>query len=452
MRARIWFLTAILAGASISAFQETRLPATLHLTAYLEAFNSGNPASMREFIQAHFADSALRQTPLEERVSRHTTAASRWQSLNLQKIVAERPGQTLALVRTGKGEYLLLRAGVEKEPPHRLLFIYVEPVQDPQNVIVPEPKANDEELMAAARQLLEAETRADEFSGVVLIAKNFQVLFQQAYGFADREKKIPNQKDTKFNLGSINKNFTRAAILQLKKQGKLSLPDPIQKFLPDYPNRQAAEKVTIQQLLDMTSGIGDFFGPRYEATPKENIRSLQDYLPLFADQPLEFEPGTNNRYSNGGYIVLGAIIEKASGLDYYTYVRENIFKPTGMLATDSYERDKAVPNLALGYTRRGRPGGERVLNQATLPGRGSSAGGGYSTAEDLLKYVQALSLGKIFLPDIANGLGIAGGAPGINANLEWDRRSGYVVIVLTNFDPPTAGRASRQIMSWLPES
>jgi CubicO group peptidase (beta-lactamase class C family) len=284
----------------------------------------------------------------------------------------------------------------------------------------------------------------------VLIAKNFQVLFQQAYGFADREKKIPNRKDTKFNLGSINKNFTRAAILQLEKQGKLSLPDPIQKFLPDYPNRQAAEKVTIQQLLDMTSGIGDFFGPRYEATPKENIRSLQDYLPLFADQPLKFEPGTNNRYSNGGYIVLGVLIEKASGLDYYTYVRENIFKPNGMLDTDSYERDKAVPNLALGYTRRGRPGGERVLNQATLPGRGSSAGGGYSTAEDLLKYVKALSLGKIFLPDIANGLGIAGGAPGINANLEWDRRSGYVVIVLTNFDPPTAGRASRQIMSWLP--
>jgi len=450
MRARIWFLTAILAGASISAFQETRLPATLHLAAYLEAFNSGNPASMREFIQTHFADSALRQTPLEERVSRHTTAAPRWQSLNLQKIVAERPGQTLALVRTGKGEYLLVRAGVEKKPPHRLLFIHVEPVQDPQNVIVPEPKANDEELMAAARQLLEAETRADEFSGVVLIAKNFQVLFQQAYGFADREKKIPNRKDTKFNLGSINKNFTRAAILQLEKQGKLSLPDPIQKFLPDYPNRQAAEKVTIQQLLDMTSGIGDFFGPRYEATPKENIRSLQDYLPLFADQPLKFEPGTNNRYSNGGYIVLGVLIEKASGLDYYTYVRENIFKPNGMLDTDSYERDKAVPNLALGYTRRGRPGGERVLNQATLPGRGSSAGGGYSTAEDLLKYVKALSLGKIFLPDIANGLGIAGGAPGINANLEWDRRSGYVVIVLTNFDPPTAGRASRQIMSWLP--
>ena len=112
---------------------------------------------------------------------------------------------------------------------------------------------------------------------------------------------------------------------------------------------------------------------------------------------------------------------------------------------------KGVPNLALGYTRRGRPKGERVLNHQTLPGRGSSAGGGYSTAADLLKYVQALSTGQLFLPDIANGLGIAGGAPGINSAVEWDRRSGYLVIVLTNFDPPTAGAAARQIVSWLPE-
>jgi hypothetical protein len=93
-----------------------------------------------------------------------------------------------------------------------------------------------------------------------------------------------------------------------------------------------------------------------------------------------------------------------------------------------------------------------MLNHATLPGRGSSAGGGYSTAQDMLKYVTALKEGKIFLPDIANGLGIAGGAPGISSNVEWDARSGYVVIVLTNFDPPTAGRSARRIMSWLPES
>jgi hypothetical protein len=121
-----------------------------------------------------------------------------------------------------------------------------------------------------------------------------------------------------------------------------------------------------------------------------------------------------------------------------------------MLNTDSYPRDANVPNLARGYTLEGVAGSARILNFATLPGRGSSAGGGYSSAEDMLKYVLALKENKIFLPDTAGGLGIAGGAPGINSALEWDPRSGYIVIVLTNFDPPTAGQAARRIVGWLP--
>ncbi|HUT07872.1 MAG TPA: serine hydrolase domain-containing protein, partial [Candidatus Latescibacteria bacterium] len=365
-------------------------------------------------------------------------------------IVAEQPFRSSILAKAGNGDNVLLQASVEKEPPHKLIAILMELVDNPADIVVPDPKTDEKELISAVRAFLEEKTRADEFSGVVLIAKDTRVLFHEAYGNADREKMTPNRKDTKFNLGSINKNFTRAAILQLQKQGKLTLDDPIKKFLPDYPNAQAAEKVTVRHLLNMTSGIGDFFGSRYDATPKEKIRTLQDYLPLFADLPLEFEPGAGNRYSNGGYLVLGLIIEKASGMDYYAYVRENIFKPCGMLDTDSYPRDADVPNLARGYTLEGAAGSERVLNFATLPGRGSSAGGGYSTAEDMLKYVMALKEKKTFLPDIAGGLGIAGGAPGINSALEWDPRSGYVVIVLTNFDPPTAGQAARRIVRWLP--
>jgi D-alanyl-D-alanine carboxypeptidase len=122
-----------------------------------------------------------------------------------------------------------------------------------------------------------------------------------------------------------------------------------------------------------------------------------------------------------------------------------------MTDTDSYESRRGVPNLAQGYTREGGPAGALVVNNATLPMRGSSAGGGYSTAGDMLKYVLALSEGKIFLPDIAHGMAIAGGAPGINASLEWDPRTGYVVIVLTNLDPPAAVQTGRRIVSWLPE-
>ena len=439
-------------GAFSGAAQESTpgRPATAHLKAYIEAFNSGSPETMRAFFQAHYAESALRETPMEERVARFPAVKSRLQSIRVERIAAEQPFQTFALARAGNGESFLLRATVEKTPPYKLLFIFFEPVDDPENLVIPEPKANDQGLVSAVRTYLEGETRADQFSGVVLIAKDSRVLFHEAFGNADREKKLPNRKDTRFNLGSINKSFTRVAIHQLEKQGKLSLDDPIKKHLPDYPNRAAAEKVTIRHLLNMTSGIGDFFGSRYDATPKEKIRTLQDYLPLFADLPLEFEPGTSNRYSNGGYIVLGLIIEEASGVDYYAYVREHIFKPCGMLDTDSFARDAGVPNVALGYTREGRSDGARVLNHATLPGRGSSAGGGYSTADDMLKYVMALKAGTIFLPDIASGLGIAGGAPGINSAVEWDRRSGYVVIVLTNFDPPTAGQTARRIRGWLP--
>jgi CubicO group peptidase (beta-lactamase class C family) len=458
-RTIIFIFAAIAVGAVGWAWQKApapeatspAAPATERLSAYIKAFNSGSADEMRQFFKAHYAALALQETSVDARIARYSTTLSSLKSFTIQRIVAERPYESFALTKAGNGEDFLLRAAVEKVPPHKLLFIFLEPVDDPKNITIPDPKADDKELVAAVGAFLDARSKADEFSGVVLIAKDFRTLFHEAYGDADREQRIPNRKDTKFNLGSINKSFTHSAVLKLEREGRLSLDDPIGKFLPDYPNRQAAAQVTVRHLLNMTSGIEDFFGARYDATPKDKIRSIRDYLPLFADQPLEFEPGTSHRYSNGGYIVLGAIIEKVTGTDYYTYVRENIFKPCGMSDTDSYERDKGPANLALGYTHRGQPGGERVLNHQTLPGRGSSAGGGYSTAADLLKYVRALSAGKIFLPDIANGMGIAGGAPGINSAVEWDPRRGYLVIVLTNFDPPTAGAAARQIVSWLPE-
>jgi CubicO group peptidase (beta-lactamase class C family) len=442
---------AVALGAFAQGPKAQEPPATTHLMAYLQAFNSGSPDEMKAFFETHFAASALKQVPVAARLARFEQAKSALKSIRIDRIAAERPFQTFALAKAGNGNDILVRASVEKDPPHKLMAIIFEQVEDPADLVIPDPKADESELVASVKAYLEAEARADEFSGVVLIAKDSRVLFHEAYGNADREKKVPNRKDTKFNLGSINKSFTRSAIHQLEKQGKLGLDDPIKKFLPDYPNAQAAEKVTIRHLLNMASGIGDFFGARFDATPKDKIRTLRDYLPLFADLPLEFEPGTGNRYSNGGYLVLGLVIEKASGQDYYAYVRENIFEPSGMSNTDSYPRDADVPNLAWGYTREEGAGGGRVLNHATLPGRGSSAGGGYSTAEDMLKYVLALKDKKIFLPDVASGLGIAGGAPGINAAVEWDPRAGYTLIVLSNFDPPTAGRTARRIMSWLPQ-
>ncbi len=430
--------------------EERRPPASIRMEEYLKAFNSGSEEVMRAFILTQYDESALKEAALEQRLARYAANRERHRSFELVSILEERPLETFAVIRTGSGQEFLLRVLVGKEPPHKIQRIALEVVENPDRIFLPNPKADEQEFVSAVRNDLEARAQADEFSGVVLVALKDRVLFHEAYGFADREKKIPNRKDTKFNIGSINKTFTRIAVLQLAEKGRLALDDPIGKFLPDYPNAQAAAKVTIKHLLDMTSGIGDFFGPRFQKTPKETIRSIKDYLPLFADLPLAFEPGTNSLYSNGGYIVLGAIIEAVTGRDYYSHVRENIFIPCGMLDTDSYERDAAVSNRARGYTKQGGRG-TFVLNQATLPGRGSSAGGGYSTAEDLLRFVRCLEAGKIRLPD-SSGLGIAGGAPGINAYLEWDPRRKTVVIVLSNFDPPAAGDVARRIISWIPES
>jgi len=288
------------------------------------------------------------------------------------------------------------------------------------------------------------------FSGVVLVAKDNQPLLTKAWGLADVASKAPNTLDTKFNIGSINKFFTKTAIAQLAQEGKLSLDDPLRKLLPDYPS-PAADKITVRQLIEHRSGLGDIFGDRYGAAPPAKLRELSDFLPLFADKPLEFEPGTSQRYSNAGYIVLGLIIEKLSGQTYRDYVQQHIFDPAGMKDSGFFTIEEKVANRATGYTLHGEDHEltEREPNTRSLPGRPSSAGGAFATAGDLLRFMQALQANKLTSQKWTNwifgntfesrgplALGIGGGAPGLNAALEMD--NGWTVIAMSNFDPPSA--------------
>jgi CubicO group peptidase (beta-lactamase class C family) len=241
---------------------------------------------------------------------------------------------------------------------------------------------------------------------------------------------------------------------QLVAEGKIRMEDTIAQLLPDYPNAEVARKVTVERMLDHSSGLGDFFGERFEATPQNRLRSLQDYVPLFVDQPLLFEPGTSRRYSNVGYIVLGLIIERVTGRSYYDVARERIFDPLGMKETASYEADEVVPGLACGYTSRSEAGGpaDPRRNIYSLPGRGSSAGGGYSTAGDLLRFAQGLREGRVSGTERwrrQGGLAIAGGSPGVNGVVEDDWESGWTVIVLANIDPPSAEQMARVARSTL---
>ncbi|MCX6563081.1 MAG: serine hydrolase [Candidatus Aminicenantes bacterium] len=439
-------LGALAAGqAPPSSLSQTQ--AGRRVEAYVKAFNAGE-AAMKDFFTANVAKDSLQKNPVETRLARYRQMRERLGTLEIRKVVESRADLVSLVARGSNGPVVSLDFQFESVEPFGLLAVRVMDLGE-EGGPPPDPKKDDAELAATVGEYAKKAASADSFSGVILVAhKGAPVLFE-AYGLADREAKAPNRTDTKFNIGSINKSFTGLAVRRLAAEGKINIDDSIKKCLPEYPNADAATKVTVRHLLDMTSGIGDFFGERYEATPKEKLRTLKDYLPLFADRPLEFEPGSRNMYSNGGYVVLGLIVEKASGTDYYAYVREHIFKPAGMLDTDSFEKDAVVGNRAVGYTG---SGAARKRNYDSLPGKGSSAGGGYSTAADLLKYVIALNKGTFgsAAPELQGGFGIAGGAPGLNAAVEWDPQRGYAIIVLANLDPPAATSVARQIRTWLP--
>jgi CubicO group peptidase (beta-lactamase class C family) len=333
----------------------------------------------------------------------------------------------------------------------------------------------------AIESFLEELAAAGEFSGSVLIAHQGAPVFGEAYGQADRSLNIPNQVDTKFNLGSMDKMFTAVAIMQLVEEGKLALDETLGTVLPDYPNPEIAGAVTIHQLLIHTSGLGSYFdSPRYLES-HDQIRSLQDYLALFAGTPALFPPGSQFGYSNSGYIVLGLVIEAVSGQSYYDYVRDHILEPSGMPDTACYEVDGDIPNLAIGYTTRDAEGnetGEITDNFAALPLRGGSAGGGYSTAPDLLSFTNALLGHQLLSPDstelmlegkieIADNVqyaygffdrvvrgrrmvGHGGGFPGICSLLASYPQLEYTVIVLSNSDGDCLGANEFIIATLLP--
>ncbi len=226
------------------------------------------------------------------------------------------------------------------------------------------------------------------FSGSVLIAKNDEIVFQKAIGWTDVEKGKLNNLDTRFNLMSGTKMFTAVAIAQLAEQGKLKFDVPIINYLPNYPNQAFAKKATIHDLLTHSSGLKDYWDDEYEKHWLK-IKTLKETL-LFISDTLLFEPGEKRKYTNSGYIVLGLIIEKITGLSYYDYIKKNIYVPAEMDRTDSYELDGTIPDLAVNY--------QGISNKwyvAPYGIKGNSAHGGFSTVADMFKFHKALQTNKL---------------------------------------------------------
>lgn len=430
-------------------------PAGNVLAAYLDALNSGDRAKLEAFVKTHRPD---RPNAVEIMLD------LRWNlgGLDLYAVEtsAERSIAAIVREREGVGYYHRMALTVSDATPPTIRQISLTRIPPPAGA----PFATRLAQRAAAaawKAEIEKSAAAGKFSGVWLWAKGGRVVTSGAVGKADREAGVGNTLATRFRIGSMNKMFTSVAVLQLVERGKLSLDDTVGKVLPDYPNVGVASKVKVRHLLSHTGGTGDIFGPEFE-THRLRLRTLQDYVNLYGKRDLAFEPGNQWEYSNYGMLLLGVVIEKIAGKSYYDAVAESVYRVAGMTDSGSEPENVPVARRSKGYMR---DGDATVSNDPTLPWRGTSAGGGYATATDLMRFADALLSGKLLkpatlaeatkaqfatgfygfgfqveLPGEVRNYGHSGGAPGMNGILRVYPESRQAVVVLGNLDPPTAQR------------
>lgn len=275
----------------------------------------------------------------------------------------------------------------------------------------------------------------DLFSGVVILAHNGEEVLSGAYGFADRQAQKPPAPDTSFNLASIGKAFTQAAVAQLVESGSLSLQDTVGEWLPNYPNA-VTQSATVQQLLDHSGGVADFFGPSFDNLPKENFNSNAAFYEYVSQREPLFPPGEKQEYCNGCYVVIGEIIAAVTGMSYEEYVQEHVFLPAGMTGVSFTE----PVGVARSYGKR-PDGALEDVSAMRAPG-GSAAGGSFGTAADILAFDRALRSGvlgerarSLVLRDGGVSM-LGGGSAGVNTLMMGDGE--WTLVVLANLDPPIA--------------
>jgi CubicO group peptidase (beta-lactamase class C family) len=300
------------------------------------------------------------------------------------------------------------------------------------------------------------------FNGTIYAA-NRDLAVERSFGTSDADGKVPNASGTRFNIGSVNKMFVAVAIGKLVDRGAIQFDAPIARYLPDLKPEFAG--ITIAELLDHTSGLGDYFRPENRAVI-DAAKTATDLLPLALAAPPAFVPGSKRAYSNSGFIVLGAIIEKVSGLTWSQFIQNEILYPVGMSDTRFDSIGGATPMSRMspaGLLDKPRPAPGPVL--------ASPAGGMFSTPSDLSRFLTALFSGHLLSmatldvmltprPDPAGGpgtsgygfvvrkkptpeIGIGGGAPGVSADVDYFPESGWQLLALSNSDPSATFQIDR---------
>ena len=424
----------------------------------VRVMNTGDRPALRRFVDDHFVNQGEGAVPPEQRVERLSGLRSAFGEVALKSVDASKAGEVSGLAQSARTEQWLRMTVFLAGSPPRIARVGLAPAAAPD---APTRRLSDSEVVQQLRAYVERMAKRDAFSGTVLLAKRGTPLYQAAVGEANKDFAVPNNIDTKFNLGSMNKMFTAVSVMQLVEAGKLSLDDTLGKFLPAGAMKpDVLSKVRVKHLLSHTSGLGSYFNAEWDRQSRALWRSVDDWMRLVKDDSLQFEPGTRWSYSNTGMLVLGKVIEVASGQDYFAYVREHIAKPAGMTDTDAFELDRVNRNLAVGYQPEGddsgRPTYRNNIFQHVI--RGGPAGGGYSTVGDLTRFAEALKSGKLVKPEsmrllttpkpelgspeygfgfqIEEGgriVGHGGGFPGISSQLDIYLGDDYTLAVMANY-------------------
>lgn len=432
----------------------------------ISAINSGETSEILSFIQKHYAKEMLTQQDIKKHVA-HLFSIHEIQgeidfhsSRSYERFTL--PDYELHAVFKTEKTNLWLGAilVVDASPPHKLTRLEFIPARPPSNIAKASPLTL-EQVVHELDAFVDVMSKMDLFSGAVLLAKGDEVLYQVARGLASKRFDIANTVETKFNLVSLNKMFTATAIMQLAAKGKLSLTDKLSKYIyGNWLNDGISDKIEIRHLLTHTSGLDNNFLSAMDGWPKRRFKKLTDYKVITKDAQQYFEPGTASRYSNTGMFLLGVVIESVSGQDYFDYVREHIYLPAGMKNTDAFEMDEPIQNLAIGYSQDDEnvTGWRNNLFSHVL--KGSPAGGGYSTVQDLHAFAVALTQFKLLpkhhtelmvspkpkLKSPRYGYGFAvreiedttvvgheGGTRGINSNLDIYLEQDYISAIMSNY-------------------
>jgi D-alanyl-D-alanine carboxypeptidase len=446
-------------------------PVRAQLDRFLKAYNANDRDTFTAYMKANGSVPMQQEGPI-----RHALIWYKVQGgFDAIEVTESSPFALTGFVRTRESlEVLGVTLSVEPEPPHRMVTVLFGGGDLPERYLP--RRLADAEAADAWRAEAARLAAIDKFSGAIFLAHGQKVLVRAAFGFADRERGIPNTVETRFRSASVTKMFTAVTVLRLVQDRRISLDDPIGKHVPELANEPLG-RGTVHQYLTHTAGAGELFDDRYFGHQRE-LRSHDDYLRVFGKDLLKTSPGHEFSYSNLGYMLLGSLVERVTRKSWDVAVERAVFRPARMTRTGTAPEDVFVEGRAVVYDR---PLGVRDITSALghIDYRPFAACGAYTTVDDLARFFDALRsrrllnakyTGLMLTPEgmsldgsmygygmkasnasSGHWIGHDGADRGMNAEAWLSPETGRVVVVLSNFDAPAAEKTKEFLLARLRE-